>query len=426
MQFINPRLRERATMYDTQDTSNIYVRWWDYQRNGWSDEVLYKQGSVNVPKQHEYIREEMFGRQTKPPYTAVVQCEHQLVQIEWNPVAFLFPGGGGVNNWYAERTYAKNLLGAFVNYWKPDTPLWLGSGLTQKALDKVVKGDPEGTAIQCLPFLGELRESISMIRNPLSFLKELARRTPNKGTPLMRALRNQGMTATSGGFLEYTYGWKPLIGDLQALSKTFGSFSDDYAEYRRIKEGSQPVRPFRYWAEDTSSETSAGAKPQWYAESRHSFSHHARCLLEGTYNPSKETLSKCGFLANKLGLKPELILPTIWELTTLSFVVDWFIPVGDFLERITATPVDFTVVLSHYDYTLKGSTSVYIGTELPKLPNGNAWPSAGAPLYTMKWDYYAKSASPFFGSEPSWSTNPNVWALLALIQQRLKLPVKRK
>lgn len=423
--FQNPRLRQRS-MYDDQDTTQEYVEFWD-NVNGWTNRTLYPAGLISPGRRYEFIREEMFGRETKPPYTKVVSTEHYQGTMEWNPTPFWFPGGYGATPWVRSLTWAKNILHeSYIAYDYPSPPSGFGNGITQQCLQSVSNGHPEKEAMQALPFVGELKESIEQIRNPASFLKELLRRAAYKRAKarfrrltLRDLMVEQGMTATTGGFLGYQYGWKPLVQDLQKLATTFGRFRDDYDEYKRLKDGSQPPKTFKKWAFQSATSPIEERHVNGFFKRNGSHDHTAGCMLKGTYHPSAETMSKASFLRHKLGITPQSIVTAAWELTTLSFVVDWFIPVGDFLEGITALPVDYSVEQVQYTYTLKGVTT-YTLDRLPLEPNGSLWPSTGIVCLTTFQDFYVKCGAPIFASEPSWSMNPNVLALFALIQQRLR------
>lgn len=423
--FQQPKTKYRLGV-DDLDSSQVWVEWWE--DGVWKNRTLYAGASPLPHNSFEYLIEEMFGRETKPPYTKVVSTEHYKGRMEWSPESFWFPGGFGQTPWVRERTWGKNILPqSFITYEYPQPPEGFATTLTQKCLKSVMNGHPEKEAMQALPFIGELKESVKMIANPASFLKELLKRAAYKRAKrrfrkltLRDLMVEQGMTATSGGFLGYTYGWKPLVKDLQTLAALFATFSDDYDEYKRIKDGSQPPKLFKKWS--VSSTDSEDLEEYWvnqFFKRSGSYSHTAMCQLTGEYHPSAETLTKAAFLRRKLGLTPRSIVTAAWELTTLSFVIDWFIPVGDFLEGITALPVDYSIVKTHYTYNVKGVSS-YRLDKLPKEPNGNVWPSQGKVVLTITQDFYVKQGSPLFAEEPSWSMNPNVLALLALIQQRLR------
>lgn len=79
-------------------------------------------------------------------------------------------------------------------------------------------------------------------------------------------------------------------------------------------------------------------------------------------------------LGRLIGINP---LVTAWELTTLSFVVDWFIQVGDFLQAISPSYAQQTEVV--YSRKIKGTVRTVITQDIPWTP-----PSKSAILKTKR------------------------------------------
>lgn len=431
--FLMPRVREQ-TEYDSQSTSQVDIYRWDWSGGGWNYYFPTTEGVPLPLQERRLIREEMFGRRLKPPYVDVITTETYHIRVSWNKAKIPFPGGNGWTPWIYGATYAKNIfpeswLGLPGEYPMPDG---FGASLMSQCAESVAKGDPEAEAMQCLPFIGELKESIAMMRDPFSFIQQLLKRVARRGLKkgrrwktLKEAMKEEGMTATSGGFLAYTYGWNPLVQDLNKLAVQLGSFSDTYDEYLRLHDGSQPPKTFKKWSHQVVETT---LPPNWQGQFFKvdvSVQQSAGCMLCGTYVPGAETLSKSAFLRQKLGLTPRNLLATAWELRPLSFVIDWFLPVGKVLDAITALPTTYRVSKTQYTYTEEEKTSVVLD-RLPNDPGGNPWSSMGTKVVERSVKFYAKQAKSMFAGEPLWSINPNVLAALALIQQRLHGRIQRK
>lgn len=113
-------------------------------------------------------------------------------------------------------------------------------------------------------------------------------------------------------WLEYTYGWKPLMqdvyGSIELLNKKITSDG--------MSVGSSATA---YYAEEFSNTT---PKYSLKKSTKARMSFHVRCQDEMVA------------LAASTGITNPALLT--WELIPFSFVVDWFIPVGQYLEGLTA------------------------------------------------------------------------------------------
>lgn len=118
-------------------------------------------------------------------------------------------------------------------------------------------------------------------------------------------------------WLEYIYGWRPLLMDVHDATELMAQKiagerypSELYASARVVRESLQ------------TGVTAYGAKILW--QYRHRQKMHVKYVLEDT---AKQVLAQTG-ISN-----PALLA---WELLPYSFVVDWFLPVGNYLESLTA------------------------------------------------------------------------------------------
>lgn len=120
-----------------------------------------------------------------------------------------------------------------------------------------------------------------------------------------RSGRNVGST-----WLEYHLGWKPLIGDIfstvDVLQRGFPPF--------QVRGRARGVYETVY-VDDNSTE-------RWHRQQLH-------VQYIGRINVSDPNL----WQANQLGLINPAVV--VWELVPFSFIVDWFLPIGDFLSQYT-------------------------------------------------------------------------------------------
>lgn len=126
----------------------------------------------------------------------------------------------------------------------------------------------------------------------------------------------RGYKDKGGIWLEYQYGWKPLVSDLSNAMEAYnkGSVSDTRARFsttRLIKE-ELPLPSFSYiFHVYGKGHRQVHARMDWKVRSQ-----------------DWDRLKQIGY-ADPLTLG--------WELLPFSFVVDWLVPVGTFLEALNAT-----------------------------------------------------------------------------------------
>ena len=159
-----------------------------------------------------------------------------------------------------------------------------------------------------------------------------------------------------GLWLEYSFGWAPLISDIYTiLDNTFDSpKSKIEASVKR-----ESTRPY--------------TKSTNYVE--HKGESQTLCVAKACVNvqvdvPALAALSQYG-ITNPLAVA--------WELVPYSFVVDWFLPVGDYIEQMNATA---GLILSDFNITFTTTTYCnYLSDETKYListgfsPSDYSWPT---------------------------------------------------
>lgn len=166
--------------------------------------------------------------------------------------------------------------------------------------------------------LAELNETIRAItsllraaRNPLAAYKAAKARILSRGKPTMGALNE-----LADAWLGVRYGVLPIMYSVQDIVKLYEQKDDLFKTVRRTVSGSltNPVIDsdddsiYFYESVNGSIQTRVTCKGKW----------------------SSSALRTAGHIR----INP---ITTAWELVPLSFVVDWFINVGDYLSAITGT-----------------------------------------------------------------------------------------
>lgn len=161
-------------------------------------------------------------------------------------------------------------------------------------------------------------------------------------------------------WLELQYGWKPLLQDCQGVMQSLASYLIKDRDTVRSVRGSAMVGEEVHRTFPTTW-TSDGYGHE-YSTTAHTFKYGLRYKIDF---PSISFLQQLGF-TNPLNLA--------WEVLPYSFVVDWFLPIGPYLECLTAfhgiTFIDgYTVAFSRKNASVKLAA--------------NKAPYAGGPPYVV-------------------------------------------
>lgn len=186
-------------------------------------------------------------------------------------------------------------------------------------------------------FLGEVRESLSMIRSPgkslrkgvdsyvVSARKRARRASSHNGRRNPRNSRSVGQ-ALSDTWLEYAFGWRPLISDVKSGAAAFARLAANPVEYQTftVTRGAEQdlitqllaapqsvllMNQMRYWF----------STQRYYGQISVRYKGEVRVRVE----------SPAVFREDVLGFTWENFAPTAWELIPYSFLVDYFSNIGE-------------------------------------------------------------------------------------------------
>lgn len=201
----------------------------------------------------------------------------------------------------------------------------------------------------------------------------------------------------SSQWLELQYGWLPLLGDVHEAAKAFSAIADKQ-------------RSLTF----TVSSTKSGFNSHW----------ESNC----TFVTSTEKRTKKYFvtLQEPLGARASLGLvdpaSVAWELTPFSFVADWFIPVGTYLDALATIPRLNMTATSSLRYQKTGSVAYVSGSGCGYI-NDLYW--AGS-VSTSTYKYYQRYGStgivvpyPEFHISDALRSN-RVWNAISLLHQMVK------
>lgn len=193
------------------------------------------------------------------------------------------------------------------------------------------------------------------------FLAHLGLNPRKYGRPKKSALKD-----TAGTWLEYTFGWAPLVGDIySAVDVIQGRYSVERSH------GTCSQKESRYRKTVTA---------------EHLVYRHVRVVCTSHIKVVNPSLG----LANQLGLVNPF--QVAWDLVPFSFVVDWFVKVNKFIGQSTDmlgydydTPITTTTVKGVYVYSGTGSNKTASSSSgehrqrVLGIPSPPLWPQVTLP-----------------------------------------------
>jgi len=225
------------------------------------------------------------------------------------------------------------------------------------------------TAFQGGVFLGELAQTLSMIRNPAKGLRGLVDETRDilaniRRLGLKNSLSRSRVTEQlADAWLELQFGWKPLLNDVDdgcralAILNTGQSLSTGRISAAHTHE-SNPTR--------TTVKYSQNGIALWnvLTDTR------TRCTTVFRGALRVEARNPAELRRDLFGFNPNNFAPTIWNLIPYSFLIDYFTNVGDIIEgwSLLGTRLSWcnkTTIKSHVVSDLASTSFSYWDQENP-------------------------------------------------------------
>lgn len=199
----------------------------------------------------------------------------------------------------------------------------------------------KGITINAPVFIGELNKTCAMVAstatNLVYALRALKRgRLGEAGDHLgvlvskrteKRFIRSYGadpIKTASNGWLQLQYGWKPLMSELRNAVHTLGDMPDTDPSRHIVVRGSV-------------SSTSTEVDKDQVFFTRDQGVYQVKGSIIRTYKKSARCTWRCLPSQNSIPAKVGLLNPleVAWELVPLSFVADWFFPIGSYLSAFS-------------------------------------------------------------------------------------------
>jgi hypothetical protein len=191
-------------------------------------------------------------------------------------------------------------------------------------------------SIQTLVTLGELGQTIRMIKRPLSslfqqqyrYLDRVKRRARRETT---KRKKNEVIADT---WLEYSFGWQPLVNDIHGGMEALAATVHSAPLSKRItgvarRDKTQPAQhDIRVWP-------SGANRIEWRA----SAVDIDETMVKYTGAVRVQSLDT-PIESSKFGLRMRDIVPSLWELIPYSFMVDYFTNAGEIINALAFHSAD--------------------------------------------------------------------------------------
>lgn len=228
----------------------------------------------------------------------------------WNPLAW-------------NDSYAKQRMTEGFGAWDQN----MADLARAKALAKIKQADFDAGVA-----LGELKETLELLIHPFRALSEQFMLMRKEGLSRVR----KGIAfvdAMSGAWLQYRYGIIPLMCDVQSVIAYHDRRLEQVTVMQR-KSGGQTI----------DQKKTVNLQWSWYVTDWlsvfdftgvfHDFQSY-KTIHHVYYKRLVENENL--YVMRTLGLHPDQLVSVLWELTRLSFVVDWVVAVGDWLSAVSPT-----------------------------------------------------------------------------------------
>jgi hypothetical protein len=176
-----------------------------------------------------------------------------------------------------------------------------------------------------------MKQTLDMLRSPFNSSVKLCCRILNRAKREVGRSSGDLSKATANAWLEYRYGWRPIISDATKIMEMIGR-TGRKMRVRLVARSTESVDLSK-----TINETVAGGLPRISgAEVTARHTRSVRASAGVIYEVQPHTTPEQ--LLEALGLRARDIPASVWELIPFSFVADWFMNVGSWLQAVMPAP----------------------------------------------------------------------------------------
>lgn len=247
--------------------------------------------------------------------------------------------------------------------------------------------------------LSDLGKTVGMLKHPFRRSTNLLQKMHQYKLKHLKKSGSNLTEACSNAWLEYRYGWQPIILDADTL----------FQEAHRIRASCSRSLVAR----STKSTSAVQVKsvvdargsefaPFWtyFYTATGNFKIEVRASAGVMYEVKPRTTSEN--MQQILGSRPQDTVQLIWEKIPFSFVVDWFANVGTWLQAVTPDP--FLTVRGSWATTVTREDISYSGS--CKRQIGTPWATGTAGSSSITSEKVVRDANPSLTSHPVLTVEP--------------------
>jgi hypothetical protein len=189
------------------------------------------------------------------------------------------------------------------------------------------------SAFQGMTFLGELAETIHLIKNPTKQLFASTNAYVNAVRKLFSSSRGKSLAKLNKDvaslYLEYVYGWLPLVNDIGDAATAYNRILGQKVLLRCRGFGEESKQVLNVAGQENPSTSNLTSKYSEIGTTTVQVSYYG--AVRGTAVGSKLP----DIVTNQLGFRLDEFVPTVWELIPYSFLIDYFTNIGDIISAST-------------------------------------------------------------------------------------------
>lgn len=219
-----------------------------------------------------------------------------------------------------------------------------------KALGKASKADVCSGEI-----LNDLGKTVSMLKKPFSGATTLLGKMVKYKKKHLGKTAASAAKATANAWLEYRYGWRPLLMDCDTIIQKAATVRQETMRKRLVCRASEALSR----TQSDSYVTNAPGIP----EASGVVLRTSNCRVSAGVMVEVDPQTTSDQWLAALGLRPRDVPATAWEVIPFSFVIDWFVNVGDWIEAATPLPKGLRIV-GEWVTSVETIESKYLGGQL--------------------------------------------------------------